>query len=460
MKSFSERNPIVVGAIGVGLVAAITVASLQYQNLPFINQNKEYSAYFPDAGGLITGAPVQVSGMDVGRVETISLDNSKVIVKWVMADDVKVGDRTEAAIKTRSLLGSKYLEVTPRGSKDLDGTIPMDRTTAPYQLPDALGDLATTVSGLDTNKVNESLATLAQTFQDTPPDLKVAVQGVARFSESLNKRDEQLRNLLANANKVSGVLGQRSDQILQLVNDTNTLLVALRNESSALDSISYNISSVAQQLKGFIDENKGQFKQTFDQLNGVLTILDNRKTRVQLSLNLLNKYALSFGEALSSGPFFKAYLQNLLPGQFVQPFVDAAFSDLGLDPNTLLPSERGDPQTGQKATPALPIPYPRTGQGGEPRLTIPDAITGNQGDQGCGPPGIPLPGPTGCYPYREPIPPGPPGGPPPGPPLPPAQDYSTVPTPQPAIVPAPGQLPGAEGSTPTGPAPGPTEGGQ
>jgi phospholipid/cholesterol/gamma-HCH transport system substrate-binding protein len=286
------------------------------------------------------------------------------------------------------------------------------------------------------------------------------VQGVARFSESLNKRDEQLRALLANANKVSGVLGQRSDQIMGLVRDTNALLVALRNESSALDSISYNISAVTQQLKGFITENKGQFKQTFDQLNGVLTILDNRKNRIQLALNLLNKYALSFGEAVSSGPFFKAYLQNLLPGQFVQPFVDAAFSDLGLDPNVLLPSKMGDPQTGQKATPALPIPYPRTGQGGEPRLTIPDAITGNPGDPGCGPPGIPLPGPTGCYPYREPIPPGPPGGPPPGPPLPPAQDYSTVPTPQPAAIPAPGQVGDQTGVAPQGPLPGPSEGGQ
>ena len=86
---------------------------------------------------------------------------------------------------------------------------------------------------------------------------------------------------------------------------------------------------------------------------------------------------------------------NLLPGQFVQPFIDAAFSDLGLDRNTLPPSQLTDPQTGQPATPPLPVPYPRTGQGGEPRQTLPDAITGNPGDQGCGPPGLPLPGPTG-----------------------------------------------------------------
>ena len=95
----------------------------------------------------------------------------------------------------------------------------------------------------------------------------------------------------------------------------------------------------------------------------MLAIVDNRKERsAESRIKLLNTYAMSLGESVSSGPFFKAYVANLLPGQFVQPFVDAAFSDLGLDPNVLLPSERTDPQTGQPGTPALPVPYPRTGR--------------------------------------------------------------------------------------------------
>ena len=71
----------------------------------------------------------------------------------------------------------------------------------------------------------------------------------------------------------------------------------------------------------------------------MLGILDNRKKELQRTLYLLRRYAMSFGEVLGSGPFFKASLVNLLPGQFAQPFIDAAFSDLGLDPNVLLPSQ-------------------------------------------------------------------------------------------------------------------------
>jgi phospholipid/cholesterol/gamma-HCH transport system substrate-binding protein len=443
MKSFSERNPVIIGLIGITAVVAIALAALNYQKLPFLNQGKTYSAQFADAGGLFTGATVEVSGYPTGKVSAIELDGSRVLVTFKIDKNIHVGDRSEARIRAKSLLGTKVLEVLPRGEDPLVSTIPIDRTQSPYQLPDALGDLATTIGGLNTVQLSESLATLAQTFSDTPEEVRAAVQGVARFAETLNERDANLRRLLENAAKATGVLAKRTDQVVSLVRDTNALLAELRTQSAALDQIWYNVSAAAQQLKGFIEENRQTLRPALDKLNGVLAIIDNRKQRLQLAIKGLGTYAMSLGESIGSGPFFKAYVVNLLPGQFVQPFVDAAFSDLGLDPATLPPSELTDPQTGQPGTPPLPVPFPRTGQGGEPHLTLPDAITGNPGDQGCGPPGLPLPGPTGCYPYREPPPAPPPGGPPPGPPAPSPPELQSVPepTPAPVYVPAPGEAP-------------------
>lgn len=429
MKSFSERNPLIIGAIGVGLTLVVLIGALYYDRLPFFNRSKNYEAYFAEAGGLLSGAPVRVSGFEVGKVSSVGLDGPRVLVKFNMDPKIRLGDRSEAVIKTKSLLGAKLLEVTPRGDVEQRGPIPLTRTTSAYQLPDAIGDLTTAISGLDTDQLSKSLSVLANEFQDTPPDLKVAVQGVARFSETLNKRDDQLRQLLANANKATTVLRQRSDQVVSLIANANALLLQLRSQSGALDAISNNISAITRQIKGLIGEHRDTFKTAVDKLNEVLTILDNRKERVQQSITMLNKYAMSLGECVASGPYFNAYVVNLLPGQFLQPFIDAAFSDLGLDPNVLLPSERTDPQVGQPATPPLPVPYPRTGQGGEPKRTLPDAITGNPGDP--------------RYPYREPLPAPPPGGPPPGPPAdaPPNMRSTPQPTPSPILVPAPGERP-------------------
>lgn len=440
-KPLSKRNPLIVGAVGIAVITGLVLAALQWQELPFLKQGKEFSAYFADAGGLFSGAGVEVSGYPVGKVSSISLEPTGVLVKFNIASNIHLGDRTEAAIKAKSLLGAKIVTVTPRGSGQLVGPIPIERTSSPYQLPDALGDLTATISGLDTHRLSDSLATVAHTFAATPPDLKNAMQGVARFAQILDARDAQLRSLLDNAAKATQVLAKRTDQVVSLVRDTNALLAQLRTQSAALDHITSNISAVSRQLKGLITENRQQLRPALDKLNGVLTIVDNRKERVQQAIKGLNTYAMSLGEALASGPFFNAYVVNVLPGQFMQPFISAAFSDLGLDPATLLPSQITDPQTGQPGTPPLPMPFPRTGQGGEPRLTVPDAITGNPQDQHCGPPGVPLPGP-GCYPYREPPPAPPPGGPPPGPPAVPIP----APTPSPINVEVgpPPQQPGGQ----------------
>ncbi|WP_179968393.1 MCE family protein [Mycolicibacterium helvum] len=419
IKPLAERNRLTVGIVGVLVIAALVVAVFSYDKIPFIKGTSDYSAYFAEAGGIKTGSDVRVSGLGVGRVSDIKLQGAKVLVDFTVRDGVELGDRTEAAIKTETVLGTKYLELTPRGDGSLAGPIPLERTKSPYDLTDALGDLTTTISGLDTTQLSSALTTLADTFKDTPPDLKLALEGVARFSDTLNTRDAKLRDLLANANKVTAVLAKRSDQIAQLVANANALLAELLAQRNSVDALMGNLSAVSAQISGLVNDNRTQLKPAVDKLNGVLGILDNRKQELQRTLYLLRRYAMSFGEVLGSGPFFKASLVNLAPGQFSQPFIDAAFSDLGLDPNTLLPSQLVDPGVGQPATPPLPVPFPRTGQGGEPNLTLPEAITGNQD------PNLPAQFP-GRYPYREPLPAPPPGGPPPGPP---------------ALAPAPGELP-------------------
>jgi len=463
MRAFSERNPYLIGGIGIAVVAAAILISVNYDNLTFLTGEKEYSAYFAEAGGLETNSVVEVSGARVGRVSGVSLDGPRVLVKFHIPGDVRLGDRTEAAVKLKTLLGSKLVELTPRGEGRLSGPIPLERTTSAYQLPDALADLSTTVAKLNTDQLSNALSVVANEFSGTSPHLKAAADGVARFSQTLDDRDKELRNLLSNANKVTKVLAERSDEVVNLVGDTNSLLAALKAENRYLDKIFVDFATVVRALAAIVDDNHATLRPALEKINGVLTLLDNRKGRIQEAIKGLDSFALALGEAVASGPFFKAYIVNLLPGQFVQPFIDAAFSDLGLDPATQLPSQLTDPQTGQPGTPPLPMPYPRTGQGGEPRLSIPDAITGNPGDRPCGP----ING-QGCYPLRQEPPAPPPGGPPPGPPAPgPGPGNASV---GPVREPAPGEIPPPPSQSPVlapresfGPRPGPPqspEGGQ
>ncbi|ORB05121.1 mammalian cell entry protein [Mycobacterium mantenii] len=363
------------GVMGTIILACVTVVAFQYNKLPFIKNTDDYAAYFAEAGGIKPGNTVRVSGMSVGRVSDLRLEGTKVRVGFTVRKGVELGDRTEAAIKTETILGAKMLELTPRGDGQLSGTIPLERTTSPYELPDALGDLTTTISGLDTAQLSTALTTLANTLKATPSNLRPALEGVARFSDTLNGRDAQLRSLLGNANKVSTVLGKRSQQIAGLVANSNALLAALLDERDSLDALMNSLTAVSHQISGLVNDNRTQLKPALDKLNGVLEILDNRKEDIQKTLPKFKRYAMSFGECLGSGPFFKAYVANLVPGQIGGPVLDADMYDRFLDPNQKLPSEALGPPTGTPPVPPENAPVPLWSQPPSPPPSTPPIRT-------------------------------------------------------------------------------------
>ena len=59
----------------------------------------------------------------------------------------------------------------------------------------------------------------------------------AKFSDTIGKRDEQIKHLLAQANQVASVLGDRSEQVNRLLVNTKTLLAAFNERGQAIDAL-------------------------------------------------------------------------------------------------------------------------------------------------------------------------------------------------------------------------------
>ena len=87
--------------------------------------NNSYSlvAKFTTVTGLRVGSPVNILGIDVGRVEKITMDqvNQKAVVEIRIKNDIKIYDDAIAAIKTEGMIGDKYLSIDAGGSGTLLG---------------------------------------------------------------------------------------------------------------------------------------------------------------------------------------------------------------------------------------------------------------------------------------------------------------------------------------------------
>ena len=81
--------------------------------------SKGYTLYaeFEKAGGLKNGAVVEIAGVEVGKVKKIRLDsNYQALVEFVINKDIRIQADAIASIKTKGLIGEKYVQITPGGS--------------------------------------------------------------------------------------------------------------------------------------------------------------------------------------------------------------------------------------------------------------------------------------------------------------------------------------------------------
>ncbi len=324
-----QRSRTKTGIIGFVVTALVVLTALQMNSLPFLSPVSTYRAFFDDAGGLVPGDVVSISGVNVGSVENIALaktaDGTKAAVRFRMNDSVNLGVDTQAAIKTETVLGRRNLTLIPHGPGRIvpGGEIANENTVAPYSLTDALDNASGTLEETNTDQLRVAIDTLSRTFAATPSSVRGAVDGVARLSQAIADRDKSLRELLTRANRVTAAVGDRNDQVNRLLLSANALLGELQNRSNALEEIITGARDVSTQIRGFIAENNAQLTPVLHKLDKVMQILIDKKGDLSQAIDRLGPYANLLGEAVSSGPYFSSLVGVPTFGDYTAVFMKA-----------------------------------------------------------------------------------------------------------------------------------------
>jgi phospholipid/cholesterol/gamma-HCH transport system substrate-binding protein len=315
------------GIIGLVLIALVIAIGLQPERLWSLATRVTYRALFTEAGGLAAGNKVKLSGVDVGTVTEVTLRGLQPLVTFKVDATVRLASATSAHIHTGSLLGERVLVLESAGSAKLHpfDVIPISRTSSPYSLTDAVGDLTKNTAATDTATLNQSLDTLTATIDQVAPALGPTFDGFTRLSRSLNSRNETLGQLLSSASDITEVLAGRSQQLNQLILNANDLVDVLVARRQVIIDLLANTTTVAQQLSGLIHDNEQKLAPTLDKLNSVTAMLERSRDNIAKMLPALAKFQITLGETVANGFYYNAYVPDLLPGNILQPFLDYAF---------------------------------------------------------------------------------------------------------------------------------------
>jgi phospholipid/cholesterol/gamma-HCH transport system substrate-binding protein len=108
--------------VAVGVFVVLGILALGYLSIKlgrvtlFSGSGYMVSADFPTVGGLKSGATVEIAGVEIGRVESIGLADYQARVVLRLDGNVQLQEDSIASIKTKGLIGEKFIRISPGAS--------------------------------------------------------------------------------------------------------------------------------------------------------------------------------------------------------------------------------------------------------------------------------------------------------------------------------------------------------
>ncbi|MGA0896737.1 MAG: MlaD family protein [Flavobacteriaceae bacterium] len=226
-----------------------------------LKQEKTVHALYQDVEGLVVGANVTISGMNVGKVKQIDFDESykKIKVTFSLREDLSFSDQSVAQLYEAGLIGGKAIAILPQYE---EGNVIQSGVVLPSEIKPGLTELVNQQIAPLQDKIEGLLTSADSLFAgvsnvmnyDTQNNLKATLENFAKTIENINTltsrvnrivdaNEAELNNTLSNISELSGNLNQLTDSLSQA--PLNTTLKNFEVTSAQLKKIIDSLESGA-----------------------------------------------------------------------------------------------------------------------------------------------------------------------------------------------------------------------
>ncbi|OHV01572.1 MlaD family protein [Mycobacterium talmoniae] len=239
MRSISTAVLWLTAFTAVSAVCAVIVITALRS--PVTGALTRYSATFSDVSGLFVGDDVRISGVQVGKVETIRLDGRHAKIDFSVLADHPVYQDTHAAVRYQNLLGQRYVElIQPAGGRRLPAgaEIPLGRTIPSFDVTKLFNGFRPIFQTLDPAQFNQFGENLLRVIQGDETGVGPFLHDLDTLSDLAVDRQAVLKVLIGNLAQISHDLGGKSQQLFRLIATLNDVLAKFTSKAQEFsDSI-------------------------------------------------------------------------------------------------------------------------------------------------------------------------------------------------------------------------------
>ncbi|MEU5877749.1 MlaD family protein [Spirillospora sp. NPDC047279] len=324
LKSLRDVNHKVVAIVSLSVLAACCVFAFAVGQLHLFDRGYTMSGVFSDTAGLKTGQDVRVAGVKAGRITAVEPDfkQGAVIVTWHIDAGIDLGPATRAEIQTATLLGGRYLRLTgpvakPYMSEVTEGRrrIPLERTSVPFTVPDAIEGAQNIVGKLDQKSIDKLLTQVSKIESPNAPKLRQMLVNVQSLSRTLNDATPEIQKLIENSKNITGVLAAKDEKLKQIITDSQILLQTLVERRNELAATIGQGSSTVRTLSNVISQHQRELNNLLDNLHLLTTRLAPNMDALNTDFSLLGPTLMRVAALKGNGPWVEGLLTGLGPLQ-------------------------------------------------------------------------------------------------------------------------------------------------
>lgn len=303
MKSFTERDPKIIGAIAI-VVALVLVGGVIFLNRSVFLPGYTIHARLSNAAGLSKGAPVTLAGVNVGTVKGVSLQGDAVIADLSINHGTVLPHDTAAAVQVQTVLGVLDVVLQPKSgwNRPLQSGATLTDTSIPVEFQDLQQAAGTLLQQSDVQAFNQLVTELQQVTAGKQDQVATIVSGLGKFTAAIGQRQQQVQSLIDSANTLAGTVAQRDTQLAGIVDSLSTVVQGLADKSGALSTLIVQTDQLAAQTASLVGQNRPQLQGLLDNLESVLGVLSKHQEDLAQGVSYLSAALRGFSSVGYSGP--------------------------------------------------------------------------------------------------------------------------------------------------------------
>ncbi|HXB48652.1 MAG TPA: MCE family protein [Streptosporangiaceae bacterium] len=314
MKRKGIGAPLIKSAIFVVITVIITALLALSIVSAGVSGTTSYSAVFTDVTGLTVGSDVDIAGVRVGQVTSLSVFHRQLaLVGFNVQADRALPASVTATIRYLNLVGQRYIELG-QGTGPADrtlppsGTIPLAQTRPALNLTVLFDGFQPLFQALSPGDVNRLSSDIIEVFQGESPNITALVAAIGSLTSSLATRDQVIDQVIDNLNSAVTTVSARNSELRGLITSLQELVSGLAANRQPIGQAISAIGSLTSATAGLLQVARPPLKDDITQLQRLSSNLADNSGVVNTFLQDLPVKMADIARSASYGSWLNFFL--------------------------------------------------------------------------------------------------------------------------------------------------------